>query len=164
MESKIVDSFSAKGYVHIKKIDKRTMEVVEEIDNHNLIVKSGRSTLINLLIGNSALKITKMAIGKGGANLSTSPFVPIAPTDGNTNLASPILTSGLATISPNLTGTNPQVTFTALFDCLDVKSLVNEVGLFFNDGTTMFARYTFKTVSLETDSNFSLQVSWTIEF
>ncbi|MCX8074111.1 MAG: hypothetical protein N2749_00805 [Clostridia bacterium] len=169
----IKDSFNAKGNVVINVIDKSTGEVVEKIENHNLIVKVGRQELIKLLIGQSNLvpgqttKITKMGIGKGGvANLSTSPFTPVAPVDGDTGLYTPI-TNGVNDLTSTVTdlnATNPKVTFTALFDCSVVKSLVNECVLLFNDATTIFARYTFKTVSLEQDSNFSLQISWTIEF
>lgn len=169
----IKDSFSAKGNVVINVIDKSTGEVVDKIENHNLIVKVGRKELIKLLVGQSNLvpgqttKITKMGIGKGGvANLTTSPFTPVAPVDGDTGLYTPVANgiNNLTSTTLDLDATNPKVTFTALFDCAVVNSLVNECVLLFNDSTTIFARYTFKTVSLEADSNFSLQISWTIEF
>jgi hypothetical protein len=105
-----------------------------------------------------------MAIGKGGANIATSPFVPVAPLDGDTTLYDQVGILNISSQEIDLVSTNPSITFTALFDSLTIDSLVNEIGLFFNDSATMFARHTFKTVSLEIGDDFALQVIWTIEF
>ena len=158
------NSFSATGSVTIKVFDKTTKEIVDTIVNHNLIVKLGRCELVKLIAGQSTKKINKMAIGKGGADIINSPFSPVAPVDGNTGLVSKIATNSISNTAVDLTQTNPKVTFISLFDCDIVNSLVNEIALMFDDGNTIFARYTFKTISLESGSNFSLEVTWSVEF
>lgn len=159
------ESFSARGNVCIDLINKETGEITRAYENHNLIVKSGRSMLINMLAGVSMFSVKKMKIGKGGADIINSPFVPISPLDGEVDLATPITTNTINSTATDLAGTNPKVTFVSLFDCEVVNSYVNECGLFFNDGPiTMFARHTFPTVSLESTSGFTMQISWTIEF
>lgn len=161
----IVDHFEGRGTVKKVLIDNRTGEVVKEFADHNLIVKTGRSALIRMLAGELTDHITKMGIGRGGtADLGENAFNPIAPADGDTALTTKVSDVAIATTTVDLSNTNPRVTFVALFDCSVVNSLVNECGLFFTDGTTMFARHTFDTVSLKASSNFSLQISWTIEF
>ena len=161
----ILDHIEGKGTVKKQLIDKRTGKVVKEFTDHNLIVKTGRNTLIRLIAGEVTTSVTKMAIGNGGtADLGENAFNPIAPQDGDRALVNQKAIAGLVSRDTNLTETNPKVTFVGLFDCAEVNSLINECGLFFADGTTMFARHTFDTVSLKDTSNFSLQISWTIEF
>ena len=156
------DSFSGRGDVKITLL--KEGREVEVIENHNLIVKTGRTEMIKRLAGSSGLSsITKMSVGSGGAPTST-PFTPNTPVDADTALATPKYQKTIDTITPNLGATNPQVTFTATFDSASVNSLVNESGLFWNDGTTIFARYCFKTVSLESGSGFSMRIDWTIQF
>jgi len=159
------DSFSGKGTVTKRLINKTTGEIAYEHTDHNLIVKLGRSFLIRALAGeNLDVKITDMSIGKGGtSDLGVNAFNPIDPVDGDTDLLSKIKAVNIAAATTNLAGTNPKVTFTALFDCDEIDSLVNECGLHFGDAT-IFARHTFDTVSLKSSSNFSLQISWAIEF
>lgn len=162
---KIEDSFVGKGDVKITLRDKTTGKIVGGNEDHNLIVKTGRSTLIRLIAGEVTAHITKMAIGKGGtADLVENAFNPIPPVDGDTDLKSKVFTANINSTTVNTTETNPKVTFVTLFDCSDVDSLVNECALVFNDGTVMFSRYTFDTVSLKASSNLSLEISWTIEF
>lgn len=161
----ILDHFEGRGTVTKRLIDKTTGEVVKEITDHNLIVKTGRSTMIKILAGETTSSVTKMAIGSGGTvDLGANAFNPVAPEDGDRDLKMKKLTVNLTSRTTDITGTNPKVTFIALFDCTAVNSLVNECGLFFADNTTMFARHTFDTVSLKATSNFTLQVSWVIEF
>lgn len=163
--SNISDSFTARGIVKKELIDNETGKVIKTLEDHNLIVKVGRTALINMLAGNKTDSISKMAIGKGGtADLTTNAFNPVAPTDGDTALLDKIIAVNITSKSVSTEGTNPKVTFVALFDCTDVDSLVNECGLYFTDGSTIFARHTFDTVSLKANSGFSLQVSWTVEF
>lgn len=161
---KFLDSFSGSGMVNIKLFDKNTGELIKEVENHNLIVKVGRAELVKLLVKQSSKGVTKMAIGKGGANIASSPFAPIPPVDGDTGLATLVTTVNVSSATVNTTLANPKVTFVALFDCAVVNSLVNECGLVFDDGTTLFARHTFKTLSLEASTDFSMQITWTIEF
>ena len=161
----ILDHFEGRGTVRKVLIDNRTGEVIKDFGDHNLIVKTGRTALIKMLAGELTTSITKMAIGKGGtADLGANAFNPIDPVDGDSALAQKVAIVDISSKNVDVSNTNPRVTFVALFDCAVVNSLVNECGLFFTDGTTMFARHTFDTVSLKTSSNFSLQVSWTIEF
>lgn len=160
-----LDHIEGRGTVSKKLIDKKTGEVVKEFTDHNLIVKTGRNTLIRMIAGELDTSVTHMAVGCGGtANLQDKVFEPIPPQDGNTALQDKKAMNELTSRKTDLTETNPKVTFVALFDCAKVNSPVNECGLFFKDQTTMFARHTFDTVSLKNTSNFSLQISWTIEF
>jgi hypothetical protein len=171
MNTDFTDSIRGRGSVFIEIIDKKTGKIVDKFGDHNLIVKVGRNQLINLIAGLCNLvpgqtsKISKIQVGSGGTAAGT-PFTPIAPQDADANLITPIASgmNNLTSVSVDLNQTSPQVTFIALFDCSIVNSLVNECGLFFNDAKTIFARYTFKTVSLEAESNFSMQISWTISF
>lgn len=159
------DSFKGTGMVNIVVTDKLTGEVVFSKLHHNLIVKKGRGALLKILSGAANLKVTKMAVGSGGtADLANNAFKPIAPQDSNTSLGALVYTTNITSSSVDETKTNPQIVFTALFDCSLVNSMVNECGLYFDDGTTLFARHTFETVSLRASSNFSMQITWTIEF
>lgn len=161
----LVDHFEGRGHVKKVLIDNSTGEVIKEFEDHNLIVKTGRSTLIKMLAGEMSTSVTKMAVGSGGTpDLGANAFNPTAPVDGDSALKTKVTMVDISTKSVDISQTNPKVTFVALFDCAVVNSLVNECGLFFVDGTTMFARHTFDTVSLKNTSNFSLQISWTIEF
>ena len=161
----VIDHFEGRGSVKKVLIDNATGKVVKEFEDHNLIVKTGRTALIRMLAGELNTSVTKMAIGSGGtADLGENAFNPISPADGDSALTTKVATVNISTKNVDASNTNPKVTFVALFDCAEVNSLVNECGLFFTDGTTMFARHTFDTVSLKTSSNVSLQISWTIEF
>lgn len=165
MDRNLLDSFKGKGTVKKVLIDNKTGEIVKEFEEHNLIVKMGRSALINIIAGELTDSIRKMSIGSGGTeDLGANAFNPIAPVDGDTGLYNKVAMVDITSNTVDTAATNPKVTFVALFDCSEVDSLVNEVGLLFGDETTMFARHTFDTVSLRSTSNFSLQVSWTIEF
>lgn len=161
-----LDHIEGRGTVNKKLIDKRTGEIVKEFTDHNLIVKTGRNTLIQMIAGKETTSVNKMAIGKKGTlDLEANAFHPQDPQEGDTKLGEQVAINPVTSSDVDLTsGTNPKVTFVALFDCKKVNSLINECGLFFADGITMFARHTFDTVSLRDTSNFSLQISWTIEF
>ncbi|MGL5714940.1 MAG: hypothetical protein ACRCX2_18130 [Paraclostridium sp.] len=161
----VKDSFRGVGTVNINVLDKHTNQVIDNRLSNNLIVKTGRNTLVNMLAGKKNTSVTKIAIGRGGcADLTTNAFNPIPPTDGDTDLKTKILTNDIVSSEVDTTKSNPKVVFTTVFDCTDVNSLVNECGLFFSDEITMFARYTFDTISLKDSSNLLLQISWTIEF
>lgn len=162
--NKVHDSFSGKGTVSVCLLRKEDNSIAEEFTNHNLIVKVGRSELIKLIAKQSTKGVTKMSIGKGGANLVTSPFSPVAPVDSDVGLYTQMGIVAISSTTVDTAVTNPKVTFVALFDCDVINSLVNECGLVFDDNTTLFARHTFKTVSLETGTDFALQITWTIEF
>ena len=160
----INEEIKGKGTVTRKFIDKNTGEIINEIMEPNLIVKIGRTELIKLLGGLSAQKVSKMGVGSGGADVIGAPFVPIPPQDGNTGLASAKRIQNIQTTTTDFTKTNPKITFVTTFDCDQVNSYVNELGLFFTDGTTIFSRYTFKTVPLFTGDNIMMETSWQIEF
>lgn len=161
-----LDHIEGRGTVSKKLIDKRTGEIVKEFTDHNLIVKTGRNTLIKMIAGKETTSVNQMAIGKRGTpDLGANAFSPQDPQEGDTKLGEQVAINQVTSREVDITsGTNPKVTFVALFDCKHVDSLINECGLFFQDGKTMFARHTFDTVSLKNTSNFSLQISWTIEF
>lgn len=166
MKTKIEDGFNGRGWVKKELIDNSTGKVIDTIEDHNLIVKVGRNTLIKLLAGKiSSTSITKMAIGSGGTpDTNANAFNPTKPLDGDTGLKTKVIIKNLISSDVNTAGTNPIATFIGLFDCGEVNSLINECGLFFADGATMFARHTFDTISLKNTSGFSLKITWTIEF
>lgn len=166
MGTVISDNMNLRGNVKINIIENETGQTVETIENHNLIVKVGRSELIKLLagqLGSNTGVIKQCSVGKGGADIAT-PFVPIAPTPADTALVQSVRKQDVGSVVADLASTNPRVTFTTLFNCSDVNSLVNEAALWFENSTIMFARYTFKTVPLEADAGMSMEVIWTIEF
>lgn len=166
MGTVISDTMNLKGNVLINLIENKTGTIVETIENHNLIVKTGRSELIKLLagqLGSNTGAIKQCSVGKGGADVST-PFTPIAPTAADTALLQAVRKQDVGSVAVDLASTNPRVTFTTLFNCADVNSLVNEAALWFENSTIMFARYTFKTVPLEADAGMSMEIIWTIEF
>ncbi|MDF2841755.1 MAG: hypothetical protein K0R00_181 [Herbinix sp.] len=162
--SKFTDGLRGKGTVNVCLLRKSDGEVIGDYTDHNLIVKVGRSELVKLLAKQSTKGVTKMAIGKGGANLATSPFSPVAPVDSDAGLYAQMGIVAISSTTVDTAVTNPKVTFVALFDCDVINSLVNECGLLFDDNATIFARHTFKTVPLETGTDFALQITWTIEF
>lgn len=166
MSKDFLDFLKGKGTVSKRLIDKTTGKVVWEDVDHNLIVKVGRNRLIKALAGEKLdVAIKKMGIGKGGTkDLTENAFNPIKPVDSDAALKQSISVINLSSAVSDINGTNPKATFIALFDCDKVDSLVNECALFFEDGTSMFARHTFDTVSLKSTSNFSLQITWSIEF
>lgn len=166
MGTVISDTMNLKGNVLINLIENKTGTIVETIENHNLIVKTGRSELIKLLagqLGSNTGAIKQCSVGKGGADVAT-PFTPIAPTAADTALLQAVRKQDVGFVAIDLASTNPRVTFTTLFNCADVNSLVNEAALWFENSTIMFARYTFKTVPLEADAGMSMEIIWTIEF
>lgn len=166
MGTVISDTMNLKGNVLINLIENKTGTIVETIENHNLIVKTGRSELIKLLagqLGSNTGAIKQCSVGKGGADVAT-PFTPIAPTAADTALLQAVRKQDVGSVAIDLASTNPRVTFTTLFNCADVNSLVNEAALWFENSTIMFARYTFKTVPLEADAGMSMEIIWTIEF
>lgn len=158
---------AARGTVQKTLINKDTGEIVFQHTDRNLVVKTGRSEMVKLLAGTSELmlgektKIKKMAVGTGGA----PDGIPSAPVDGNTSLITPVPAGkvDISSVDVDTSKTNPKVTFTALFDCDIVNAEINECGLFFNDGTTMYARHTFKSIPLLAGSNLAFQISWAIE-
>lgn len=161
----ILDHIEGRGTVCKRLIDNRTGEVVKELTDHNLIVKTGRNTLIKMIAGETQTSVTHMAVGYGGTrNLQEEAFNPIPPDASNTGLNNEVKKKPLFSTKTDLSGTNPKVTFVGVFDCKEVDKLINECGLFFESESIMFARHTFDTVSLKSSSNFSLQISWTIEF
>lgn len=153
------------GSVRFKMIDKKTGEVVEEREGHNLVLKVGKAMLVKLIAGTASYKITMMSIGKGGtADLGGNAFNPIPPVATDTGCKNPVKRVNISSKTVDTSATNPKVTFVALFDCSTVNSLVNECALVFNDGNTALSRYTFSTVDLRSSTGFALQISWTLEF
>ena len=161
----ILDHIEGRGTVCKRLIDNRTGEVVKELIDHNLIVKTGRNTLIKMIAGKTQTSVTHMAVGYGGTkNLKEEAFNPVAPDPSDAGLKHEVIKKELFSTEVNVDETNPKVTFVGRFDCSEVNELINECGLFFESESVMFARHTFDTVSLKNSSNFSLQISWTIEF
>ena len=162
-KSDVINNIS--GSVRLKLIDKKTGEVIEDRESHNMVLKVGKAMLVKLIAGTASYKITMMSIGKGGtADLANNAFNPIPPVASDTGCKNSVKRVNITSKTVDTSATNPKVTFVALFDCSVVNSLVNECTLVFNDNATALSRYTFSTVDLRSSTGFALQVSWTLEF
>lgn len=157
-------SFVGKGNVKIELFDKDG-KLVDRKEDHNLIVKVGRAMLLKILAGLENSSIMKIGVGSGGtADLGENAFNPIEPVESDTTLTPLITIKDIVSRTFDDSGKNPTVTFVGLFPSSEVDALVNECGLFFGDGETMFARHTFDTTSLRESSGFKMQITWTVEF
>lgn len=157
-------SFIGKGHVKIEIFD-RYGKLVKQREDHNLIVKVGRAMLLKVLAGLERSAIMKMGVGSGGtADLGENAFNPLEPQESDITLTPLVSVKDIASRTFDDSGKNPTVTFVGLFPSSEVDALVNECGLFFDDGETMFARHTFDTTSLRESSGFKMQITWTVEF
>jgi len=142
--------------------------IISEYENHNHIVRVGRSALIRILggfFGTTAVRIDRCAVGTGG--VGTDPWVPIAPLDNDTALYNEVAGSRKNVDSITYgAGANPtEMTITTLFTSEAVNAIVSEAGLYLNNGAqTLFARYTFPSMYLRNDKGYSLEIAWNIKF
>lgn len=116
---------------------------------NNLVVATGKSFIASRMVGTASNVVSHMAVGSSGT----------APVDGNTTLASEILTGGRAAASGSSAGA--VVTYTATFGAGVGTGNILECGLFnASTGGTMVARSaSINVVKGPTDT---LSLTWTI--
>jgi len=141
-----------KGELTIKAIDK-SGKVVYVYDTPNTIVYDARSLMASLLVGDSVStkKLSKIGTGLDGT-------IPVRT---DTALGNELLKVDITGYSLPEVG---QVELTALLDYTSAANgqPLQEAGLFSADGTTMFARQIFGTITKT--SSLQLQFIWRIIF
>jgi hypothetical protein len=176
------EGFFGVGRVAVSTFSENNPENKQVVFRNNLIVKPGRSFLINLLSWNGTGTqdqrfIEKVKWGSGGATV-LDPFTPLAVDDIGTGITTPLLTQNLSTGYPqkldeNGTGTtvNP-LQLKYVFILLSTATLsyptsgvllVNEATLCLND-ETVFAHVTFPSISLNNAFGTGIELTWVIDF
>ena len=133
----------------------------------NLVVDAGKLKLAQYHIADatSSLRLSQIALGNGGAPNGLA----VAPLPGDTALGFEILRDlNIDQRSAALAPTTParaDITYLNVFDARLVTDfgtkgqVVNEVGLFWSDGT-LHARKTFDDLPFDPDLDHSLEIRW----
>jgi hypothetical protein len=164
-----VDSFSGEGIVTIRpfKIGPDGSKIYSSVTKHNMIVELGRSSLIDLMIGEEKKKLTYIRWGKGGALQfpDGDPLNPLMVDDKDTDVATFLLDKPLNPynrISPT------EVEYVETLICDEVDDDVNEAAMLFEvEGSlerTIFSRITFPTVRLTIDQGTGIEIRWVFNF
>jgi hypothetical protein len=155
-----------KGSVNITLWDKKTGQVVQEIQKDNLVVTCGKELLAGLIGGlDSSTEVTYMAVGTNNT----------APAAGNTTLGTEVYreTIGSAT-KETTTTTNDTCQFVVTLDEGDsgANEALTEAGLFGSesgnvadgnpDTGVLLSRVTFSTITKT--SSLALTITWRIQF
>lgn len=149
----IVES-PCRGEVSIKILDLGG-KVLHEYQAPNTIVYGARMILAKLLVAadHTTTKISKMKVGTGTTT----------PTRNNTTLVSDPVVATLTATNTFPTGKPGHVEFQATLGGGEGNSsTLTEVGLFTEDGTTMFARQVHG--GIQKTSSIQLQYTWRIIF
>ena len=154
---------SLRGYVRKRLIDPNGKVLYDS--GENAVVYGGRNRLLRILGGNitgqilSNLKLSNGAVPQGGNHLNPSPALLT-----DTNLTGQTIVNNNLPVPTysNLTATTPFVQYALVLSAANVNMIVNEMGLFFTDGS-MFARHTFPTMDLRSTTGNSLEITWRIE-
>lgn len=163
------ESFEGIGTVTIRPftIGADGERVFSETTRHNLIVREGRKTLVDLLIGATDKKLKFIRWGSGGAPSfpDGDPLEPYDVVDGDLDVTTMVVDKLLNTpqrVSP----TEIRYTETIISD--EVDSDINEAALLFEDplnlAKSIFARITFPTNRLTSDQGTGIEVIWSIRF
>jgi len=163
------ESFSGIGTVTIKpfKVDEDGNKEYISVTKHNLIVKDGRGSLIDLLIGAKKKHLKYIRWGKGGALQfpDGDPLVPLEVKDEDVDVASPLIDKPLSAYN-RLSRT--EVEYTEVLICDEVDSDVNEAAMLFEEEVTqarsIFARITFPTVRLKIQYGTGIEIRWVFSF
>jgi hypothetical protein len=124
--------------------------LIEEYEDHNLIVNGARTVMAHLVAGDTSGKsINRIAFGTNGA----------APSPSNTAITSPF-TKAVTGFSYPAAG-QVQIDWMLLVSEANGKAIM-EFGLLCSDGT-LFARKN-RTRAIEKDSDISLEGQWIITF
>lgn len=139
----------------------------EPFTKHNLIVREGRRTLIDLLIGATRKKLKFIRWGRGGAAAfpDGDPLLPFDVADTDLDVMTAVIDKQLnapARVTPT------EICFTETIISDQVDSDINEAALLFEDpdtlGKSIFARITFPTNRLKSDQGTGIEIKWSIRF
>lgn len=163
------DSFTGVGEVLVRPFTTDadgTRRYGEEL-RHNLIVRQGRATLIDLLTGATTKRLKFIRWGSGGAPVfpDGDPLEPFDVVDTDTDVAIPVVDKILNTperVSP----TAVRYSETVISDEVDAD--ISEAALLFEDPVTyaksIFSRITFPTNRLRAEQGTGIEIVWTIRF
>lgn len=163
------DSFSGVGEVLVRPftLGPDGERAYEESLRYNLIVRQGRSTLIDLLTGGSRKRLKFIRWGSGGAPVfpDGDPLEPFDVNDTDTDVAAPVLDKLLNT--PQRVGpTEVRYSETVISDEVDAD--ISEAALLFEDpvdfSKSIFSRITFPTNRLRAEQGTGIEIVWTIRF
>lgn len=141
--------------------------IPDYFEKNNLIVSTGRSVLMDLMLGETRKQLSFIRWGKGGAPAypAGNPLEEFEVEDSDIDVKDLLLQKNLGP-HERLTPTSVRFTETIISD--EVDNLVNEAGIFFRDPQTgeesIFARITFPTVSLFIGKGFGIELAWTFNF
>lgn len=163
------ESFFGIGEVTIKKFKLVDGVKIYEDDElrYNLIVKDGRKTLIDLLIGATTKRLKYVRWGSGGAPRypDGDPLNNYEVADTDLDVATSLIQKPLNTptrVSPT------EVLYTETIISDEVDSDVNEAALMFEELNTtnksIFARITFPTIRLTAEQGTGIELRWAVRF
>ena len=163
------ESFEGIGTVTIRPftVDASGGRIYTESVRHNLIVREGRKTLVDLLIGATSKRLKFIRWGSGGAAKfpDGDPLDPFDVADGDLDVSTAVLDKLLNTpqrVSPT------EIRFTETIISDEVDSDINEAALLFEDplnqAKSIFARITFPTNRLTSDQGTGIEIIWSIRF
>ena len=163
------DSFSGIGEVLVRpfSVNPDGSRTYEEDLRYNLIVREGRKTLIDLLIGSTRKKLKFIRWGSGGAPRfpDGDPLNPYTVVDTDMDVSTQVVDKLLNT--PVRVGPT-EIRFTETVISDEVDSDINEAALLFenpdNLTKSIFSRITFPTNRLKADQGTGIEIVWTIRF
>lgn len=163
------ESFSGIGTVTVTSftIGPDGNRIYGECTKHNLIVREGRKTLIDLLIGSTRKKLKFIRWGKGGAAAfpNGDPLLPFDVDDTDLDVGTTVLDKQL---NPPERVTQTEIRYTETLISDQVDSDINEAALLFENPDTLaksiFARVTFPTNRLKVDQGTGIEIKWSIRF
>lgn len=170
MELNRNESFSGIGMVEIrpfKIVDGEKVFEYDKFSKHNLIVKKGRATLMDLMIGVKRRKLTYIRWGKGGAPAypEGDPLEPYDVEDEDEDVKNMLLDKPLNPFN-RISETELEYVETLISD--EVDDDVNEAAMMFEDEDTkertIFARITFPTVRLTITKGTGIELQWVFNF
>ena len=134
------------GRIHY--VVRKKGKVIEDYDNHNLIVTSGRQRMAELLTGLSTSHITHVGVGTGTAAAEISDI----------GLTHPVLVPVTNTVAENKVAR-----FSFMFDTATANGMkITEFGLFAGDGT-MFS-HRVRNGSIDKENDVEIEGYWEIRF
>lgn len=163
------ESFEGIGTVTIRpfQIGEDGTRHYDESVRHNLIVREGRKTLVDLLIGATGKRLKFIRWGSGGAPSfpDGDPLEPYDVEDGDLDVST-IVVDKLLNTAQRVSPTEIRFTETIISD--EVDSDINEAALLFEDpanlAKSIFARITFPTNRLTSDQGTGIEIIWSIRF
>lgn len=164
------ESFYATGTVFLrqfKMVDGEKVYLDEPPFRCNLIVKKGRETLIDLLIGATQKKLTYIRWGKGGAPAfpDGDPLEPYEVEDTDEDVRISLLDKKL-NAARRISST--EIEYTETLICDEVNNDINEAAMMFEDPTSLersiFARITFPTIRLTVEKGTGVELKWIFNF